>query len=217
MSSTDLPLLFTVRAQVYDLLAGLYLNPPDEQQLHALRQPEFVADWPLGRGEAEVEQGLARLAACLPEVSVEALRREFWHLFGTLGPAAAPPWQSVYLDRERVLMGEETLRFRALMNRYDLAARPALAVTDDHIGVQLQFLAELARRTASLLEAGDEGSVAHLLEGQRECLEEHLLRWVDRFAELAEEASETGFYGGLARLTLGLLRHHARSQVCQPV
>lgn len=204
--TTDLLLSYMVRAEVYRLLGQLWLEPPSEQQLAAMRHPDFVSEWPLGRGQADVEWGLAHLAEALPSVDEAGLRQEFWHLFGTLGPAAAPPWQSVYLDRERTMMGEETLRVRALYARFGLAAERAAGVTDDHIGLQLQFLGELSSRAADCLEAGDEAGARELAAGQRECLEEHLLRWVHAFVDKVEAAAETGFYPGVARLTLGLIR-----------
>lgn len=204
--ANDLTLPFEVRTQVYSLLAELFLNPLDEQMLDTLRQPEFVADWPLGRDLPDVEQGLARMVAALPAANLTDLRQEFYHLFGFLGPADAPPWQSVYLDREHVLMGEETLRLRALFARFGLVVAETERQPEDHLSLQLLFLATLAARTAEQLAAGDEAGARALLEGQRECLEENLLRWAERFTEQAEAASESGFYGGLSRLTLGLLR-----------
>ncbi|HYF78552.1 MAG TPA: molecular chaperone TorD family protein [Symbiobacteriaceae bacterium] len=202
----DLTLPFEVRSQVYRLLADLFLTPPDEQVLTMLSHPDFVADWPLGRGLPDVEQGLTRIANALPQANLTDLRQEFYHLFGFLGPADAPPWQSVYLDREHVLMGEETLKLRALFARFGLVVAETERQPEDHISLQLQFLAALAARTAERLTAGDEPGARTLLEGQRECLEENLLRWADKFVSQAEAASESGFYGGLARLTLGLLR-----------
>ncbi|HYG57443.1 MAG TPA: molecular chaperone TorD family protein, partial [Symbiobacteriaceae bacterium] len=177
--NTDLTLPYEVRAQVYSLLATLFLTPPDGATLDALRHPSFVTDWPLGRGIRDVEAGLTRLAGALPGATATGLREEFWNLFGTLGPAAAPPWQSVYLDRDHVLMGEETLRVRALFARFGLATAPDGRQPEDHLGLQLQFLAALAARTAERLAAGDQPGARALLEGQRECLEAHLLRWVD--------------------------------------
>ena len=207
MSPTaDLTLPYDVRAEVYHLLATLYLTPPESDTLAALGHPSFVDGWPLGRGHADVEAGLARLAGALPGATARAVREEFWHLFGTLGPAAAPPWQSVYLDREQVLMGAETIRVRLLFARFGLASALTGQQPEDHLGLQLQFLATLAARTAERLAAGDQLGARTLLEGQRECLEAHLLRWVALFAARAEAASETGFYAGLSRLTLGLLR-----------
>ncbi|WP_273382009.1 TorD/DmsD family molecular chaperone [Symbiobacterium thermophilum] len=206
MDTADPLLFWKIRAEVYRLLAGLFSDPPDDRLLGVMRHPGFLTEWPLGRGQPDVERGLARLAAVLPAVRPEELRREFWDLFGTLGPAAAPPWQSVYLDREGALMGEETLRVRALYARFGLEAEQALAVTDDHIAVQLAFLGELSRQTAECLEGGDEAGARELVDGQRECLEDHLLRWADRFVDKVEAASVTGFYAGVARMTLGLFR-----------
>lgn len=83
----------------------------------------------------DVEAGLARLAETLPAVDARAVQEEFWYLFGALGPAAAPPWESVYLDREHVIFGAETLQMRALYARFGLVF--------DHIGLELEFLARL--------------------------------------------------------------------------
>ncbi|HWH68709.1 MAG TPA: molecular chaperone TorD family protein, partial [Candidatus Sulfotelmatobacter sp.] len=136
----------------------------------------------------------------------EAVQQEYWHLFGDLGPAAAPPWESVYLDREHVVFGVGTLEVRALYARFGLGFPESSRRPDDHIGLQLEFLARLSAWTAERLDAGDEAGAADLLDGQRTCLDEHLLRWVDEYVARVEAVSVTGFYAGLARLTLGLLR-----------
>lgn len=204
----ELALLLEVRASVYGLLATLYLAPPTPELLATVSAPAFVAEWPLGRGTPGVDSALASLAATLPGLALEPLRQEFFRLFGALGPAAAPPWQSVYLDRERVPFGEETERVRQLFAQYGLALTERGRHAEDHIGLELQFLARLSARAAERLAEGDEPGVQALLRGQRSCLEEHLLRWVDRFVRLVEEASGGGgFYAAMARLTLGCLRY----------
>lgn len=205
-ATADRTLPFEVRASVYGLLAGLFLSPPDEALLATLRSPDFVAEWPLGRGTPHVEAGLSRLTTALSTVTAEAVRAEFWHLFGTLGPAAAPPWESVYLDREHVVFGSDTLRVRALYARFGLVFPEASRQPDDHIGLELEFLARLSAATVERMVVGDEEGVQVLLAGQRECLEEHLLRWAEAFVTKVEAASATGFYSGVARLTLGVLR-----------
>ncbi|MDF2627891.1 MAG: hypothetical protein K0R39_1722 [Symbiobacteriaceae bacterium] len=218
---TDLTLPYEIRQQVYTLLANLFLTHPQDPTLAALRDPDFVTDFPLGRGTPDVEAGLTKLAEALAHdgTTADSLKFEFYHLFGTLGPADAPPWESVYLDREHVLLGEDTLKVRALYARFGLAASDPSRQPDDHLALQLQFLAALAARTAERLTAGDEPGARALLEGQRECLEDHLLRWTHQFTARAESASETGFYGALARLTLGLLRYdlnEVRRQLAAP-
>lgn len=202
----DLILLFEMRASVYGLLSSLYLSPPDESLLTGMRSPAFLAEWPLGRGDVDVETGLARLEKALPAVTAASVREEFWRLFGTLGPADAHPWQSVYLDRERVPFGEETLRIRALFAQFGLASVQSGRHPDDHIGLELEFLARLAARTAEFLAGGDEAGASRARDGQRTCLEEHLLRWAEPFVSRVEAASTSGFYAGLARLTLGVIR-----------
>lgn len=202
----DRTLLLEARSAVYSLLSGLFLAPPAETMLTAMRSEAFTAEWPLSRSNADVEAGLTLLRSALPGVTPESLREEFWHLFGTLGPAAAPPWQSVYLDRERVAFGEETLRVARLFAQYGFQFSMTGRHPDDHIGLELEFMAHLSARTAERLTLGDKEGAKAALIGQWTCLGDHLMRWVEPFVNRVEAASPSHFYGGLARLTLGILR-----------
>ncbi len=206
MTTEDLTLLLEVRSSVYGLLSSLYLEPVSAELLTAMTAPAFVAEWPLGRGSNDLETGLARLESALPNVTVESLRAEFWRLFGGLGPAEAPPWQSVYLDPEKVPFGEETLKIRSLFTRFGLEYAETGRYPEDHIGLELQFLAQLSARAATLVASGDQAGARQLHEGAQICLDAHLLRWVERFVSRVEAAAGSGFYGAIARITLGTLR-----------
>lgn len=201
----DPTLPFEIRAAAYHFLSDLYLNPPGALTLSSMRAPVFCDSWPLGRGTPDVERGLATLKQALAHAAEDAVRAEFWQLFGTTGPAAAPPWESVYLDRDHVVFGAKTLQVRALFARYGLVCPDTDRTPDDHIGLQLEFLARLAAEAVERLNAGDAPGAAAMTAGMRESLESHLLRWADPFVRRLEAASATGFYAGLGRLTLGVL------------
>jgi len=189
---------FEVRAATYALLARLFLAPPDADLLSALSSPDFLAEWPLYRGDAQVEEGLRLLAEALPNAGLGDLATEYRDLFFGPGPVLAPPWESVYLDREHLVFGEETLQVRQLFRRFGLESRTLHAEPDDHIGLMVQFMAQLSARCV-------EAAGVELLEGQRECLE-HLLKWVPDFAERVRTHARSPFYPGAALIALGTFR-----------
>lgn len=196
---------FEVRAMVYGLLARIFLAPPDPDLLQTLRHPGILEEWPWGRGNPRVEEGLDRLRHALSTSAVDGLTEEYRELFWGPGPVLAPPWESVYLDREHVVFGAETLQVRALFRRFGLESRQLNQEPDDHIGLQLQFLAHLSAQTSERLKEGDWATASSYIDGQRECVEAHLLRFVHLFAERLFQHGCSDFYKGAAALMMGTI------------
>lgn len=137
-----------------------------------------------------------------PSPLVKAYRRLFE------GPAAlmAPPWGSVYTDRDCVVFGLSTLALREWMRANGIVMETGERVPEDHMGLMLQQMAFVAENRPELLD---------------EFLREHLLTWSSHYLELLagasrrggeagragdlplaeEDAVAFGFYGGLADLT----------------
>lgn len=111
---------------------------------------------------------------------------EYRRLF--IGPAVkpAPPWGSVYTDRECVVFGESTLDLRQWMRANGIARLDDEKTPEDHIGLMLLLMAWIARNEPDLLG---------------EYLRLHLLTWSSHFLEELAEAAEQPFYEGLAHLT----------------
>ena len=109
-----------------------------------------------------------------------------------IGPWAlpAPPWGSVYTDRECVVFGEATLALRAWMRRIGVARTTDERTPEDHIGLMLALLAYLAEERPELTD---------------EYLRDHLLTWAPHYLEALEEAADHPFYQGLAALTRSTL------------
>jgi TorA maturation chaperone TorD len=76
---------------------------------------------------------------------------------------------------------------------------------DDHIGLELIFVAHLATMALNSMELNDQSAAEKYLQAQREFLFEHLLRWGPAWARLVNKHAETDFYRGLAHLTYGAL------------
>jgi len=171
------------------VLGALFYYPPDAPEVAPLTDAfvsgEWAEQWPLA------PESLAPLAATFSQPADESLPQAYQRLF--VGPWAlpAPPWGSVWLDRESVLFGESTLALRQWMRDNAIAFDTTRNEPEDHFGTVLMLAAWLSEN-----------------ERDSECeqlLAWHLLPWAGRFLSLFCEHAAHPFYlalGQLAQLTL---------------
>ncbi len=108
----------------------------------------------------------------------------------------AAPTESVWLDEDGLERQEPMFAVRRWYERYGLRAENWRKAPDDHLALQLQFLAHLLDRPENKMEMMVEAGVF---------LDEHLLRWIDRFSGRVAARCATPFYAGLALLTSAYL------------
>ncbi|WP_424210642.1 TorD/DmsD family molecular chaperone [Streptomyces sp. BI20] len=189
------------------VVSRLLLEAPDQQHLDGVRDPELLADWPLP-ATGRTAEGLVRWADSrrLGE-DASAVRADHNRLF--VGPEAllAPPWESVHRSPEGLLFETETLQVRAWYARHGLAAPRQGREPDDHLGLELSFVAALSVRALDAVEAGAPDRARDLLAARRAFLDEHPLTWAGGFFDMIEEHARTAFHRGLAALGDGLLDH----------
>lgn len=115
----------------------------------------------------------------------DGLVDEYRRLF--IGPAAmpAPPWGSVYTDRECVVFGASTLELRRWMRESGIVRSSEERTPEDHIGLMLSLMAYVALSRPDSLD---------------EYLQKHLLTWSSHFLDELAEAARHPFYQGLAQL-----------------
>ena len=160
------------------------------QALAALDVDAAAAEWPFA-GEAEARACLALMKEGLAHgIEDDDLVWEYRRLFVGPGHLPAPPWGSVYTDRECVVFGEATLALRAWMRRIGVARTTDERTPEDHIGLMLALLAYLAEERPELTD---------------EYLRDHLLTWAPHYLEALEAAADHPFYQGLAALTRSTL------------
>ncbi|CDT42897.1 Anaerobic dimethyl sulfoxide reductase chain YnfI [Vibrio coralliirubri] len=114
----------------------------------------------------------------------EALAEEFSRLFEGVGDMPAPPWGSVYLDKDRVVFGASTVEYRQFLELNQIELDTGLREPEDQFGLMLFA-------HAYLLENNNINSAGELLEG-------HLLTWSSVYLEKLNKASELSFYKKLS-------------------
>lgn len=188
------------RGFAYRFLATLYLNPPSDGWLSELFRDGLLQEFPVPSGNKKIVDGLALLSGAARSLAEDgtlaAYREDYDRLF--VGPEhlPAPPWESVYRSEERLVFNRPTLQVRARYRKEGLAVEHP-GTPDDHIGLELLFMALLAERRA-------EGDIGAGL-AQREFLECHLLKWAQSFCSDLFVVAATDLYRGLALLTDGVL------------
>lgn len=171
--------IFTAR-----VLGALFYYPPQSEPsaplVSAFTHNEWMASWPLAQNL------LLPLAEQFSADGEEPLTDAWQRLF--IGPWAlpAPPWGSVWLDKECVLFGDSTLALRQWLRDNNIAFEMQQNEPEDHIGTLLQLAAWLAEQGKT--QACDE------------LLAWHLLPWSGRFLAVLEEHAQHPFWQALARL-----------------
>ncbi|MDX5400260.1 MAG: molecular chaperone TorD family protein, partial [Actinomycetes bacterium] len=115
------------------------------------------------------------------------------------------PWESVHRSRERLLFEAETLQVREWYARFGLAAPRLNREPDDHVALELEFLAALAERALTALEEDRPGDATELVAAHQTFLAEHVLTWVPTLMEMIRQNAETSFHKGVAELVTGAL------------
>ena len=145
----------------------------------------------------------AALDDCFKSSGVEVLLLDYSRLF--LGPfeILAKPYGSVYLDGEKIVMGDSTMQALELYREGGFDVAEDFLEMPDHIAVELEFLYLLSFRIG---KASDDEEKARLIVLKQKFLEEHLGRWVGTLSEAIRKGAQTDFYKRLADLTEQFVR-----------
>lgn len=210
MTSTESPTLAdTTTIDQLDRLAGcatllsrLCLAAPDAALLDRLAVSETWIDWPLAR-PANTEA--RRLVCTGAAAGAQPLGAEYQRLF--IGPLAlvAHPYESVHLSVDRLLFDSHTVAVRHCYAAAGFSAPRPGREPEDHVGLELDFVARIAARAVVAADQGDQAAAELDAARVQAFLCDHVQRWVPRWAQLLADDAQEDFYRGVALLTLDTL------------
>lgn len=182
--------------------ALFYYDPADPRVsnlINLFSSSEWLVEWPFTH-DYDCQQIDRRFQDSLnnPEILQDAYQRLF------IGPYAlpAPPWGSVYLDKENVLFGISTLELRAWLRNNQINIELNQNEPEDHVGLLFLLTAWIIENKPELL---------------REFLEIHFLPWVYRYLEKMQLNSGHEFYEATALLAAETLKHFQKAAQLNPV
>ncbi len=205
MDREALAALLDAHGAASGVLSRVLLAPADLELFTLLTDAEMLAAWPIA-GDEHTRRGLDLLAeSARVGEDTRVLESDYYRLFVGPQPMKAPPYESVYLTREHLIFEEPTLEVRAAYAEFELAAPKLNREPDDHLGLELDFIAKLCLAALDAIDQDDAAALGRSLDAQRRFLTDHVQRWAGACLRLVDEHADTRFYQGVAVLGLGLL------------
>jgi TorA maturation chaperone TorD len=197
------------REDICRTLSACYYQPGPE-----LREDQVFEK--LARAATFLEPALADRARGLGEsfaaASLDDLLLDYTRLF--LGPfdIRAKPYGSVWLEGERVVMGDTTMAVRELYAEGGFELAADFREVPDHVAAELEFLYLLVFKENEARRAGDAEALEAANGLRRRFLREHLGRWVGPFTAAVRQSAGTDFYRRLAELTEAFVNAEASGE-----
>lgn len=203
---------------LFNLLGKILYEIPARQGIQALVDNEVFTEAPFAEAHPDVLKGLALLEKWSgvfrqngrSDDLFKELQVDYTNLFTGMRKLPVAPWESVYFSDERLVFQAQTMDVRAWYGRYGLEVEKLHQEPDDHIGLELMFVAHLAQLALAALEAGNDSEFEQAVAAQRDFLSKHLLLWVPLWCEQMLEYARTDFYRGLALVVRGALLELSR-------
>jgi len=180
------------RVHWYRLLAGVFAEEPQGDFLRELRGEDCLA----ALGDLGVNFG-EDFIGCNEDTLSEELAAEYTMLF--VAPGGFPPIESVRLQGGYRQSAVNETRDAYAAEGYNVQSGRFISF-DDHLAVEMQFIAALLERQAEALSAGNEQEARRMEKTVKRFWMKHLGRWVRGYASLVEEAAEHSFYREMACL-----------------
>ncbi|HGN1704559.1 TPA: Tat proofreading chaperone DmsD [Providencia rettgeri] len=184
------------------VLGSLFYFAPDSENnvdlVAILHESTWHEDWPFSLPSLSVISQLFQASIQDDEPLSEAWQRLF------IGPYAlpAPPWGSVWLDKENIVFGDSTVELRQWMRAKGIEPVTTQKEPEDHFGLMMMLVAWLAE------------------QNRRDDLEEllawHLLPWAEHFLDVFASRADSNFYIALAKLAKETLWGY-QSQLALPI
>ncbi len=215
LKQTDLVTISSNRAATYLFLSKVYERELTRDQIaemrtkaRALFNPHSADDL----GNPDMRNGVELLTKSvsamegrdLKEVETE-LAAEYAGIFLGVRQIVPHPSESVYAGSERLVMQRQRDEVLEMYRQMGLDKVSEFTEPEDHIAVELSFMAHLARETATALESKKVPEAKRYTELQKRFLSEHLARWTPKLCDDIQRAAKLDFYRGIAMVTRGFV------------
>jgi len=206
------------RERMYSLLGRVYEKEVDKDLLsNLLNQREHLLKHKLiGDVDSNVEDGFEELYVYLNKLdsgkidqALLELAVDYASLF--LGVKYARekkgiphPSESVYLTG--YLYQDERDQVLDMYVEEGLVKSPDFTEPEDHVALEMYFMAHLCRKAIKQLESGELENLKKTLYTQKKFLTEHILKWIPKLADDVIQNADTEFYKAFGKITRGFIR-----------
>ena len=191
----DLARVIDFRGEFYRLLSSFFLKEASVEVLETLSSLSL----PPMRSEKSIRNLIPPKGKEVKSFK-EELDVDFARIFLGLNCRGAFPYESVYRTKLGLLMQDPFDEVREFYGKMGFKKNPGLKEPEDHIAIELAFMANLAHQTGMALKNDKKQEALTHLEQQREFLRQHLSPWVPSFCKDIQEVAWTEFFKSSASL-----------------
>lgn len=191
-----------------------YPNPNSDHNawIKYILDEDLFSEIPFASDQEYVQEGKELLQQWTENCKMSSLencildmRLDHTHLFGCIGEILAPPWESVYFNKKRLVNQIQLMQVRQWYKKYGLSVEKDNQEPDDHIGFELLFLAFLASQALKEYQAGNIEKYHEFIQAQKSFYLEHLHLWGGIWCDQVIQHARTHFYRGIAFILKGVL------------
>ncbi|MFT3944267.1 MAG: molecular chaperone TorD family protein [Ancrocorticia sp.] len=191
-------------AAAFTTLGRLQVQPSSAETMSQV--VSLLDEWPISVDDDVTAAGIAALRASHASGEDEKdVRRDHDLLYGITARAKVPPFESVHRSVDGLVFDEETLVVREQYRRLGLQAPKLNREPDDHIGLELDFLAQCCVSALTALEQGADLAAERYVRIAADFTRDHLLAWAPEILARAEEEARTEWMRGLELLSRGAI------------
>lgn len=183
---------FQARKNMYLFLHLLFSKPLSTENYMEIHQQENL------EGLKELGKGGPLLYDFFSKQEQNDLkneRQEYYRLFIGPGTVLAPPWESVYRGRDKIIYDFPSREMNQLYDRFGLELANKNQEAEDHISLELEFMIYLIEKKLNK----DENDFI-FVEGQWWMLSKHLSKWIPEFSYDVVSHTKSKFFKGAALL-----------------
>jgi putative dimethyl sulfoxide reductase chaperone len=206
-SLSEYSALLSNRENLYRFFARLYRNEVDADLFEHLSTMGFPSECE----DSELAEGYQMLAEYLRKPGEDPLTDlavDYAKVFlgvGIYESEAAYPYESVYTSKEHLIMQESRDQVLAIYRTQGLDRAESLEIPEDHIALELEFMAHLCKIAIDAIAAEKWAEVATSLKEQKNFLTQHLGNWTPEFCQDILKYATTDFYKAVSKITNGFL------------
>lgn len=201
----SIQILLAGSTYLYRLFQNIFGDTPNKAQLEILtsdttKEAFEIFGWEISPVLLKGKYRQTIFAGDAEEEIIDQLTSEYTRLLIGPGKLPAPPWESVYRSKESLLFQECTIEVRQCFLKYNFIPAEYPHVADDHLALELDFMANLNSMAERFYAEGNSGQLNRLLDDQKEFLLKHLLVWVPEFTERIQLSTTSYLYPDMAIL-----------------
>ncbi len=183
------------RSNIYALLSRILMQELDVEMLDTIKNDDQILEFFPNLKTWEPLSTLKNSEVIEQYLNPDFTNISLLHLI---------PYETFYTREDQKVETGGANPVTDIYSAYDFIVdyETARVVSSDHIGVEFEFMHHLCEAQIKAMEEGDDESVHHLLETQKEFLNKHLLQWAPLYLINAKYESRTPLYYDACEMAL---------------